>query len=87
MVDTGSLMRCIISEDRSFENQVNQYLGSTLNIQQWFCEQEGIHKVNEVELISISEKAMQFMMGKKAHWMPKSIMTITKRKEKELSEW
>ena len=80
-------MRCIISEDQSFENKANKYLGSTLNIQQWFCEQEGIRKVNEVELVSISEKAMQFMIGKRAHWIPKSVMTITTRKEKGLSEW
>jgi hypothetical protein len=77
-------MRCIISEDNGYGQDLKSYLGSTLNIQQWFCEQEHIQKVNEVKLINVSEKAMQFIIGKKAYWIPKSLLTITKRKEKRL---
>ena len=67
--------------------QVRPYLDKTLNIQSWFCEKENLPKVTEVELLGESELAMQFLFGKKAHWIPKSIMTITKRKEKLLEDF
>lgn len=63
------------------------YLGKTASVQQWFCEQEKIPKVNEAALLRVSEKAMLFRIGRKEYWIPKSLMMIMGRKERSLEEF
>lgn len=76
-------MICTITKVRKQE-YIPFYLGKTIIIQSWFIEKQEIPRVNEVELIGISKKAMNFRIGNKEHWIPSSLITITERKEKPL---
>ena len=78
-------MKFIISEVRF--DEMGAYIGRTCSIQQWFCEQEGISKVNEGVLLRVSEKAMLFHINHKNIWIPKSLIDIVARKEKLLGDF
>ena len=87
-------MKFIISEVLTEENSddlveylLESYIGRTVSVQQWFCEQEKMPAVHEAKLLRISEKAMQFFIAKKTVWIPKSLIEITERKEKLLGEF
>lgn len=82
-------MKFIISEVLEDDNDIcdyliRSYIGRTVSVQQWFCEQEKIPTVHEAKLLRISEKAMHFFIAKKAVWIPKRLITITERKERLL---
>ena len=78
-------MKFIISDVRF--DEMGLYIGRTCSVQQWFCEQEGISKVNEATLLRVSEKAMLFLINHKEIWIPKSLINIVSRKEKLLGDF
>lgn len=56
----------------------------SLEIEQWFCEREGIPRVREATLLRRTDRAILLNIKGKEHWIPLSLITWMERKEKGL---
>lgn len=76
------VMRILISDVPN--EKLRRYIGTSASIESWFVEQEDLPMVKEVTLVRESEGALLLSFKGDFHWIPKSVMSFTSRREKPL---
>lgn len=74
-------MRVLISDAPN--EKLKHYIGTSASIEDWFA-QGNLPQVKEVTLVRESEGALLLSFKGDFHWVPKSVISLTSRREKPL---